>query len=59
MLALIMVLCMLLTTAFAASWLPTDEITITVDVYDNNTNTIYRNVATDNGENSIPLESGL
>ncbi len=35
------------TTAFAASWLPTDEITITVDVFDNYTNTIYRNVATD------------
>lgn len=35
------------TTAFAASWEPTDEITITVDVFDNYTGTIYRNVATD------------
>ena len=47
MLALIMVLCMLPTTALAASWKPDDKITITVDVFDNYTNTIYRNVATD------------
>ena len=47
MLALIMVLCMIPTTALAASWKPDDKITITVDVYDKSTNQIYRNVGTD------------
>ena len=46
-LALIMVLCMLPMTALAANWDPDDKITITVDVYDQSTNQIYRNVGTD------------
>ena len=47
LMALVMVLCLLPSMTLAASWEPDDEITITVDVFDYATNTIYQKVGTD------------
>lgn len=47
LMALVMVLCLLPSMTLAASWKPDDKITITVDVFDYATNTIYQKVGTD------------